>query len=59
MTKVLIANLFTGGVEIRLKVFIPDDKDDFLPSKVYYLFDNDVFVRYDAQNNRLVELPNV
>ena len=47
-----------GKIE-ELRVFVPDDKEDYLPSKVYYLFDNDVFVRYDAQNNRLVELPNV
>tara|TARA_B100001939_G_scaffold317165_1_gene303586 strand:+ start:88 stop:963 length:876 start_codon:yes stop_codon:yes gene_type:complete len=47
-----------GKIE-ELRVFVPDDKEDYIPSKVYYLFDNDVFVRYDAQNNRLVELPGI
>jgi len=47
------------GKTEELRVFVPDDKEDFFSNKVYYLFDNDVFVRYDAQNNRLVELPNV
>ena len=47
------------GKTEELKVFVPQDKEDFFPNKVYYLFDNDVFVRYDEQNNRLVELPNV
>ena len=47
------------GEREELKVFVPNDKDDFFPNKVYYLFDNDVFVRYDEVNNRLVELPNV
>ena len=45
------------GKTEELKVFVPKDKEDFFPNKVYYLFDNDVFVRYDQQNNRLVELP--
>ena len=47
------------GKTEELKVFVPNDKEDFLPNKIYFLFDNNVFVRYDAQNNRLVELPNV
>ena len=47
-----------GKIE-ELKVFIPDDKDDFLPNKIYFLFDNNIFVRYDENNNRLVELPGV
>jgi hypothetical protein len=47
------------GKTEELKVFVPDDKEDFFPNKVYYLFDNDVFVRYDEKNNRLVELPKV
>ena len=47
------------GKTEELKVFVPDDKEDFFPNKVYYLFDNDVFVRYDEKNNRLVELPGV
>ena len=47
------------GEREELKVFVPNDKEDFFPNKVYYLFDNDIFVRYDQQNNRLVELPGV
>jgi len=47
------------GKKEEFRVFVPNDKEDFFPNKVYYLFDNDVFVRYDAQNNRLVELPGV
>ena len=47
------------GKTEELQAFVPDDKEDFFPNKVYYLFDNDIFVRYDQQNNRLVELPGV
>jgi len=47
------------GEREELKVFVPNDKEDFLPNRIYFLFDNNVFVRYDAQNNRLVELPGV
>jgi hypothetical protein len=46
------------GKEIKLRVFEPDDKDDFRLNKLYFLFDENIYVRYDPTKNRLVEDPN-
>ena len=47
------------GKEIKLRVFVPDDKDDFRPDKRYFLIDEGIFVRYDSANNKLVEQPGI
>ena len=46
------------GKEKKLRVFEPDDKDDFRLNKLYFLFDENIYVRYDPAKNRLVEDPN-
>ena len=46
------------GKEVKLRVFEPDDKDDFRLNKLYFLFDENIYVRYDPTKNRLVEDPN-
>ena len=46
------------GKEIKLRVFEPDDKEDFQLNKLYYLYDQDIYVRYNSAKNILVEDPN-
>ena len=53
-----IAMKDSKGKEKKLRVFEPDDKDDFRLNKLYFLFDENIYVRYDPAKNRLVEDPN-
>jgi len=46
-----------GKTETR-RVFVPNDKDDFQPNLKYFVVDANAFFYYDAQNNRLIEVPN-
>ena len=34
------------------------DKEDFQLNKLYYLYDQDIYVRYNSAKNILVEDPN-
>jgi hypothetical protein len=45
------------GKQVTFKAFEPNDKEDFQPNKIYFLFNENLYVRYDAAKNRLVELP--
>ena len=47
------------GKEVKIRVFVPDDKDDFRPNKRYFLIDEGIFVTYDSANNRLIEVPGI
>jgi hypothetical protein len=43
----------------KVKVLIPDDKDDFEPGLRYFVVDYNAFFIYDADNNQLIELPGI
>ena len=47
------------GKEVKIRVFVPDDKDDYKPNKRYFLIDEGIFVTYDSANNRLIEVPGI
>ena len=47
------------GKEVKIRVFVPKDKDDYRPNKLYFLIDENIYVKYDAANNRLVEEPGI
>ena len=47
------------GKEVKIRVFVPKDKDDYRPNKLYFLIDENIFVKYDSANNRLVEEPGI
>jgi len=47
------------GKEVKIRVFVPDDKEDFRPNKRYFLIDEGIFVTYDSANNRLIEVPGI